>query len=354
MKILLLGGTGAMGQPMAEILSKEGNNVYITSRVDRAQDNLHYIKGDAHDNDFLKSVLREHYDTIIDFMTYHTEEFQKRVNMLLASTDQYFYFSSSRVYADSKVPISENSKRLLDICDDEEYLKTDEYALAKARQEDILFSSGENNWTIIRPYITYNNERLQLGAMEKEKWLYRALHGKSILFSKDIAEQTTTMTYGYDVAKAIAQLIGNKQALGRAIQITGWDSMKWEDILTVYLDTIEDMIGVRPNVVMMEHANEIGERLKNKYQIKYDRLYNRVFDSSLINEICGGVIFMPMKDGLRKCLTEFIENSGKFRNISWRYEGWADKVCKETQSFSEIDGGIANKCKYVFARMGIA
>lgn len=51
--------------------------------------------------------------------------------------------SSSRVYADSQTPITENSPRLLDVYKEEEYLKTDEYALSKARQEDILHRSGK-------------------------------------------------------------------------------------------------------------------------------------------------------------------------------------------------------------------
>ena len=85
-------------------------------------------------------------------------------------------------YANENGRITEKSKRLLDVCTDEEYLKTDEYALTKVRQENILLSSGKKNWTIIRPYITYNVERLQLGVYEKENWLYRALHGRSIVF----------------------------------------------------------------------------------------------------------------------------------------------------------------------------
>ena len=34
--------------------------------------------------------------------------------------------------------------RLLDISKDDKYLRTDEYALAKARQENILQKSGKN------------------------------------------------------------------------------------------------------------------------------------------------------------------------------------------------------------------
>ena len=98
------------------------------------------------------------------------------------------------VYADSKTLITEESPRLLDVCKDRSYLKTDEYALAKAREENILLESMQKNWTIIRPYITYNVERLQLGAIEKDIWLHRALHDRSIPLPKDVATHQTTMT----------------------------------------------------------------------------------------------------------------------------------------------------------------
>lgn len=48
------------------------------------------------------------------------------------------------------MPLTENSPRLLETVQDLEYKKTDEYALAKARQEDILYQSGFSNYTIVR------------------------------------------------------------------------------------------------------------------------------------------------------------------------------------------------------------
>ena len=53
-------------------------------------------------------------------------------------------------------------------------------------EENLLFNSEKNNFTIIRPTITYNTQRLQLGVLEKENWLYRALHGRAIVFSDDV------------------------------------------------------------------------------------------------------------------------------------------------------------------------
>lgn len=112
---------------------------------------------------FIKSIIsdRKDYDAIIDFMIYSLEEFQERVQFYLEHTSQYIFLSSSRVYADSENAfLSEESPRLLDIIDDKTYLSTKEYALEKAREENVLINGILRNFTIIRPYITYYDERL--------------------------------------------------------------------------------------------------------------------------------------------------------------------------------------------------
>lgn len=161
--ILLLGGTGAMGNHLVQILNDGKHDVFVTSRSQRQNRlGVTYIQGNAHDDNFLDQVLNmKRWDVIVDFMIYNTSEFACRVNLLLDACKQYVFLSSSRVYADSKEPITEQSPRLLDVCKDEEYLKTDEYALSKAREENVLFNSEYKNWTIIRPYITYSEIRLQ-------------------------------------------------------------------------------------------------------------------------------------------------------------------------------------------------
>ena len=97
MKILILGGTGAMGVPLVNFLNNGINDVYVTSRVQKESDGkVHYIRGNAHEIEFINSLLREQYDAIVDFMVYSTEEFKNRVHLFLENTKQYVFFSSSR------------------------------------------------------------------------------------------------------------------------------------------------------------------------------------------------------------------------------------------------------------------
>ena len=60
--------------------------------------------------------------------------------------------------------------------------------LPKHVQENILRNSGDN-WTIIRPYMSYSPNRLDLGYYAKELWLYRVLKGRTILFTEDVAKK---------------------------------------------------------------------------------------------------------------------------------------------------------------------
>lgn len=328
-KILILGGTGAMGAHLVSILENTEHQVYVTTRKQRTnRRNITYVQGNAHNDAFIFPLLNEGFDVIVDFMVYKTEEFKGRSNLFLDSCKQYIFLSSSRVYSDNDEVITENTPRLLDVCKDEEYLSTDEYALTKSRQENILRQSGKSNWTIIRPYITYSEIRLQLGVNEKETWLYRALHGHTIVFSEDIANNYTTLTYGFDVARGIAAIIGKREALGEAFHITQPKPMKWCEILDIYTSVIEEKTGHRPKVLMRKLSPNLAI---GKYQVMYDRWYNRKFDSEKINKFIPTDSFLKPEDGLKKCLSAFIDNP-QYDGINWaleaQYDRWTGEVYK--------------------------
>lgn len=345
MKILILGGTGAMGKHLVELLQNE--EIYVTSRKKHKSTNTTtYLQGDAHNLYFLKAVLTNYFDVIIDFMFYNTEEFKERCRLLLNSCNQYIYLSSSRVYSNTSELITESTPTLLNTCKDSDYLATDEYALTKARQENILQATGKN-WTIIRPYITYSENRLQLGVLEKEGWLYRALHGRTIIFSQDIAQKTTTLTYGLDVAKGISALINRPEALCETYHITASKGIKWEEVLTIYLDVFEQQFGYRPKIIMTERAMNLSDPLL-KYQVTYDRLHDRLFNNAKIGKFIDTSRFITPQEGLRKCTESFLKHP-YFSTISGKFEGKKDRLSNETTSYREFTS-LRQKIAYLVYR----
>ena len=337
-KILLLGGTGAMGKNLVDVLLKNDKwEISVTTRnsENKNNTNINYIIGNARDYSFINEVCKNHYDVIVDFMNYNLDEFEKNYEVLLQATNHYLFLSSSRVYENSQI-INENTPRLLDTINDEEFLKTNRYALRKAREEDILVKSGFKNWTIIRPYITYSDRRLQLGVYEKEEWLYRFLNDKPLVIRKDILDHYTTLTHGYDVALTIYNILDRDDTLLKHINVVTNESIKWQDILDLYISIIIEKTGKNPKVYLSNDLKEIEELFEGGYNTKYDRLWDRVFDNKESMKYFPNKNYRKIKDGLTECLSKFIddwhkEGNSLFTNINIEFEKKMDDICKELE-----------------------
>ena len=349
MNLLVLGGTGAMGAPLVELLQLQGHALTVTSRSrGDVTPQVRYCQGDAHDPRFLNPLLASTaWDAIVDFLVYSTPVFRARMPALLAATRQYVYLSSARVYAPSPTPLTETAPRLLEVCRDQAYLATDEYALAKARQEDCLWAAPTPNWTIVRPYITFSPARLQLGVLEKEAWLFRVLQGRTLVFSADLHERLTTLTQGADVARALVALLGRPEALGEAFHITSPVALRWAEVLDRYLETLEAHGAVRPRVRLVDLPT--FQRLHpTPAQLTYDRLHDRTFDNQKIQRFIDPGRFQDPRLALPACLAAFLANR-RFLTISGRYEGRKDRLMREHTPVSQFPT-LKHQLGYVAAR----
>lgn len=347
--VLILGGTGAMGMSLVPLLEKT-YDVTVTSRSFHKSDDVLYIKGNPHDTVFLKQLLsRRHFDAIVDFMNYKADEFNQIADILLSHTQQYIFTSSARVYNLVDGKITEDSPRLLDTCADCDYLKTNEYALEKAREENYILKHQEKNWTIIRPGLIYNDNRFQLALWEKEEWLYRALNGKKIVMPKELENVRTTMTYGRDAAYAISKLVCNISSLGEVFNITGDYSLTWGEILKIYIDSLREYGGIDADVYWVSDVDRLSKMFNRYYQIKYARGVSREFNNSKLINAIGEFKFLHPQDGLRCCIDRFISNGANFASIPWIKEAAFDRITGEHANLKQFDG-IKGKIGYIVAR----
>lgn len=343
-RVLLLGGTGAMGVYLVPELLKLGYEVYVTSRSSRTSDNgsLKFIRGDAKSDDFVAELLKkDKYDAVIDFMVYHTEEFERRVDLLLNNTEHYIFLSSYRVYAGSELPIKEDSPRLLDTVDDPVYIRTDEYGLAKARQEDVLSSKGKTHWTVVRPAITYSRDRFQLGTMEANEFLHRTLTGKEVIFPSEMIDKKTTMTWAGDVARMIAKIVLNKSTFGESYTAATSESLTWREVIDTYRKTVDLKIKLVP---LGDYERIIGRH----YQIKYDRMYDRVIDNKKILSITKikQTQLKSLEDGLGMELAGFIKDP-VFQKIDQDKDRRMDQLLLLGRSKEDIRSRVKSKLRVV-------
>ena len=289
-KILILGGTGAMGVYTVPYIVEKGYKVDVVSMDDIKSDNenLRYIVANAKDPEWLEGFLKEEkYDAIIDFMLYYEEGlFEKVYNLFLENTKHYVFLSTYRVYSSDELPIKETSPRQLEASKDEYYLSLEkkEYALYKARQEDLLRNSGKNNYTIVRPAITFSKTRFQLTTLEANVLVYRALNNKTVVLPKQAMNIEATMTWAGDVAKMFGAVLLNPKAMGEAYTFATAEHHTWAEIAEYY----KELIGLKYVTVDTDAYVEImGGSHIAKHQLIYDRCIDRVVDNSKILELAG-------------------------------------------------------------------
>ena len=310
-KVLVMGGTGVMGAHLVSELLKLGFKVDVVSLEDRVSGdpNLRYFKCNIKDAEILREMLKNDYNCIVDFMIYSTPEFASKCNLFLDNTDQYIYLSSYRVYADAKGPITETSPRLLDVSTDAHYLASDDYSLHKARGEDRLKNSGKTNWTIVRPAITYSNQRIQLTCLEGNTIINRSRLGKPVIVPDKAMTAQTTMTWGGDVAKMISRLVLNKSALGEAYTTATAEHHTWEEIAGYY----KELIGLKYIPVSVDDFLSVqsDEPFDNyRWKVIYDRVYDRIIDNTKILNAAGMKQneLKPLFEGLKSELSALPEN----------------------------------------------
>lgn len=332
-KILVLGGTGAMGSYLVPELAEMGYQVDVVSLDDCTSENkqITYRKADGYSIPFLRELLKTGYDAVVDFLIYTTMQFADRFELFLENTGHYMFLSSYRIYAKEDRLITETSPRLLDVSEDQEFLKTEDYSLYKAREENILRSSKYQNWTILRPAITYSRRRFQLVTLEASTVVARAKAGKTVLLPQQAADVYGTMSWGGDVAKMIARLVHNPRAYGEAFTLATSEHHKWETIAEYY----RELIGLTCEWVDTDTYLGFFEVATNKsaarYQLIYDRYFDRRVDNSKILEAAGmkQEELTGLKEGLKKELQRLPEGLiWPETSINQRMDAYLDKKNK--------------------------
>lgn len=326
-KVLVLGATGAMAVYLIPLLLDKGYTVVGVTLDDVVShnENLTYIKTNAMDLDFLKAQLQNQYDVVVDFMIYNTLElFEQYYKLFLENTKHYIFFSTYRVYAGDS-PICETSKRILDIERPDDFVTKFEYSIYKAEEEDLLNNSKYNNFTIVRPAITYSKRRFQLVTLEADVLVYRMLKGKTVVLPESAMDKYATMSWAGDVAKMLSSIILNSKAMRQTYTVSTSEHMTWREVAKIY----EEIGNLKYITVDNETYLDIvaDGAVAARQQLLYDRCYDRIVDNSKILALCGmkSSELMPLKEGLTRELKNItIEDVGCNIQINERMDKYIE------------------------------
>ncbi|GBF79290.1 NAD-dependent epimerase/dehydratase family protein [Aphanothece sacrum] len=209
MRILIMGGTRFIGVYLTKELVKQGHEVVLFNRGNKPTpvEGIQQIKGDRTDISQLKEKLgAENFDAVFDNNGRELSDTQPLVEIFKDRIKHFVYVSSAGVYLKSEqMPHIEG-----DAVDPKSRHK------GKFETESYLEKAGIP-WTSIRPTYIYGPQNYN----DLEAWFFdRIVRDRPIPIPGN-GLHFTQFGHVQDLAKAMAAILENEQAIGQIYNISG-------------------------------------------------------------------------------------------------------------------------------------
>ena len=305
MKILLIGGTGRLSLDTTRLCLEKGHQVYLINRGHRniiKDNNIHYLIGDINDEQSAEKALgNEKFDVIVDYLVYKLETLRARISFLKNRMEQYVFISSATVYPKTDREVDESFQ-----------IGNDGWGYAKEKRlcEEYLREHGSSypfHYTIIRPYVTYDNRRIPFPIISKQSsWnlIYRIQNDLPLLMPGD-GNQLVTLTSTIDFARGIIALLGNTEAYEEDYNIVGDTVVSWNDVV----HAIEKHIGKKAHIVYCDTSVLAKAVPDLAEELVYDKANSHIFCNEKIKSIAKD--FTPcisIEQGMKRTVDYLLAN----------------------------------------------
>lgn len=329
MKALFIGGTGQISMAIVKRLAEETDwEVWLLNRGSRNEElpkGVHSIVADIHDeNDVAEKISGMTFDTVCEFIGFKVEDVERDYRLFKGKTRQYIFTSSASAY--HKPAAS--------------YVITEGTALAnphwqysrdKIACEDFLMKKYREEGfpvTIVRPSHTYDERNIPLGVHGKKGFwqvIKRMMDGKPVIIQGD-GTSLWTVTFNKDFAIGYTGLMGNRHAIGEAFQITGDETLSWNQIYA----TIADALGVELKAyhVSSEFLSAAGDPYGFDFEgsLIGDKAVSVVFDNSKLKRAVPDMKTTVRYDqGVRIALKYVLEHP-ECQVEDPEFDEWCDRV----------------------------
>ena len=330
MKVLFIGGTGTISSAIVRSLaSRRGWEISLLNRGnrrDRIPEGVHLITADIHDEDAAaKALAGLSFDVVCEFIGFTAEDVQRDYRLFRGKTKQYIFTSSASAY---NKPAAN-------------YIITEGTALAnphwlysrnKIACEEFLMEKYRTEGfpvTIVRPSHTYDERNIPLGVHGKNGFwqvIRRMQQGKPVIIQGD-GTSLWTLTFNEDFATGYIGLMGNRHAIGEAFQITGDETLSWNQIY----QTIADALGVPLQAyhVASDFLSAAGEKYDFDFEgsLTGDKSVSVVFDNSKLKRLVPDMrTSIPFHQGVRIALDYILAHPEECQREDPEFDAWCDRV----------------------------
>ena len=339
MKALFIGGTGTISTAIVKRLVNElGWEVWLLNRgrrKDVVPEGVHQIIADIHDEQDAAEKLKDlHFDTVCEFIGFKPEDVERDYRLFRGKTNQYIYTSSASAYHKPAAGyvITEGTTLANPYW---------QYSRDKIACENFLMEKYRSEGfpvTIVRPSHTYDERSIPLGVHGKNgSWqvVQRMLDGKPVIIQGD-GTSLWTLTFNTDFAVGYTGLMGNRHAIGEAFQITGDETLTWNQIYA----TIADALGVELHAYHV--AADFLAAAGDKYGFDFtgsltgDKSVSVVFDNSKLKrtvpDMCTKVRF---DQGVRIALAYILAHPEECIRPDPEFDAWCDRVIDALEKAKE-------------------
>lgn len=154
--------------------------------------------------------------------------------------------------------------------------------------------------------------------------LKRMMEGKPVLIHGD-GTSLWTLTFNSDFAKGFVGLMGNIHAIGEAVQITGDESLTWNQIY----QTVADALGVELNPYYVSShflAKCDTQRLNIEGSLLGDKAHTVVFDNTKLKKLVPGFCAdIRFDQGVRKAVA-YVMSHPECQIEDPEFDAWCDCV----------------------------
>lgn len=326
-KILLFGGTGTLSTAILRKLIDLGWDIWILNRGLRKKSipqNVNVIIGDfKNPSSWIEKVSAESFSVVIDFLSRTPEDINRIFPLFQNKCLQYVFISSACVYRKGRYdfPIKETSPKP----NVNWSYNVEKYNSEKKLLE--LATKGSAKYTIVRPYITYDDERIPFGitpAYKYHRTIIERLKAGKPMFVWDGGDVVTTLTYVDDFANGVIGLLLNEKAYDNDFHITGDFKYTWNEfwkILKQELKSKSEIINVSVNNICRVMPQEKGTLMG-------DRALNAIFDNSKIKAAVPNLHFCcDLQTGL-KHIVDYWEHDTRHL-YDYKYDALLDRLMRK-------------------------
>ena len=329
MKALFIGGTGTISAAIVRRLVNElGWEVWLLNRGNRpgaVPEGAHTIIADIGDEaDVLRKLGDMTFDCVCEFIGFTPDQVARDYRLFRGRTRQYIYTSSASAYhkpAASYV-ITEGTTLANPYWQySRDKIACEEFLMKKYREEGFPV-------TIVRPSHTYDERSVPLGVHGKKgSWqvVKRMLEGKPVIIQGD-GTSLWTMTFNTDFAVGYTGLMGNRHAIGEAFQITGDETLTWNQIYA----TIADALGVelKPYHVSSDFLAAAGEKYGYDFEggLVGDKAVSVVFDNRKLKRAVPDMRTDVRFDRGVRITLDYVLSHPERQIPDPEFDAWCDRV----------------------------